>query len=398
MATTITTLLNHLECTGCGNKLPADVPQNLCPTCGKVLFARYDLAGMKAQLDRGDLSRRSPTMWRYRELLPVGDPDAVVTLGEGMTPLLPASRLARRFGLDSVLVKEEGLNPTGTFKARGISAAVSKARELGIRSIVMPSAGNAGAALAAYGRRAGIDVHVVIPSDTPETIRMEILFYGAHVYEVDGVINVAGRHARALRQEHQDWFDLSTLKEPYRLEGKKTMGFEIAEQMGWDVPDVVVYPTGGGTGLVGIWKALAELEALGWIGNRRPRMVVVQADGCAPIVRAFRDGAATATPWENPSTLAAGLRVPEAVGDYLMLGVVRESGGAAVTVSDKEILHAMRQFAQEEGIMACPEGGATLAAIPQLLDSGIVRPGERVVLMNTGSGLNYIEAVRQAVA
>jgi threonine synthase len=389
------TLLD-LECTACGHRADADEPHGVCPQCGKVLFARYDLDRLRATLPRDALLRRPPSLWRYFEALPVRDPANVVTLGEGMTPLLPFPRLARAFGLHALLVKDEGLNPTGTFKARGMAVAVSRACELGLKTLVAPSAGNAGAALAAYGARGGLDVHVILPEDTPPTIVAETRTYGVHVQLIDGLIDDAGRVARRLQAEHDGWFDVSTLREPYRVEGKKTLGYELAEQLDWSLPDVIVYPTGGGTGLIGMWKAFAEMEALGWVRGDRPRMVVVQAEGCAPMVRAFQASRTTAERWSDAHTIAAGLRVPAAIGDYLILGTVRESGGTCVAVSDAEILAAMLRFA-EEGLFASPEGAATLAALPRLHDAGLLGPKTRVALFNTGSGLKYGEAVQAAL-
>ncbi|MDQ7858083.1 MAG: threonine synthase [Armatimonadota bacterium] len=389
--------LLHLECTACGVHVDAAELHGVCPRCGKVLFARYALDRLRAALPRDALRGRPPSLWRYFEALPVRDPAHVVTLGEGFTPLLSLPRLAQAFDVRAVYVKDEGLNPTGTFKARGMAVAVSRARELGVRTLVAPSAGNAGAALAAYGARAGLDVHVILPEDTPPGIVAETRAYGVGVQLIRGLIDDAGRLARQLQAEHPGWFDVSTLREPYRVEGKKTLGYELAEQLDWSLPDLIVYPTGGGTGLVGMWKAFAELEALGWVGPARPRMVVVQAEGCAPIVRAFRDGRPTAERWTDASTIAAGLRVPAAIGDYLILKAVRESGGTALAVSDAEILAAMLRFAAS-GIFASPEGAATLAALPHLRDAGMLDPQSRVVLFNTGSGLKYPEAVGAALA
>ncbi|MDR7481317.1 MAG: threonine synthase [Armatimonadota bacterium] len=382
--------LLSLECTACGAHQDADRLHGLCPDCGKVLYPRYDLDAVRAAVDRGALASRPPNMWRYHELLPVRDPAHVVTLGEGGTPLLDAPRLARRFGLRRVWMKDEGQNPTGTFKARGLAAAVSRARELGVRAVSMPTAGNAGSALAAYAARAGIEAYIVMPQDTPEVNKAEVLAYGARAYAIDGVITDAGRLLRALTPG-RGWFDLSTLREPYRVEGKKTMGYEIAEALGWRLPDVIVYPAGGGTGLVGIWKAVTEMATLGWIGTHRPRMVAVQAAGCAPIVRAWEEGRDHAVSVADPRTLAPGLRVPAAVGDYLMLRVVRESGGAAVAVTDDEILAAMRDLAATEGVLAAPEAAATAAALPHLRIRGVLRPEDEVVLLLTGSGMKYTD-------
>jgi threonine synthase len=327
-------------------------------------------------------------MWQIPELMPVRDPVNIVSLGEGGTPLLAAPRLGARLGFSRLMIKEEGLNPTGSFKARGISAAVSKAKELGITALTIPTAGNAGSALAAYGARAGMAVEVFLPADTPALFKQEMRAFGATLYEVDGLIDQAGALARA-RAAEVGAFDVSTLKEPYRCEGKKTMGYEVAQQLGWRLPDVIVYPTGGGTGIVGMWKAFAEMEALGWISAQRPRMVSVQAAGCAPIVRAFEEGAERARPWEDAATYASGIRVPAAVGDYLILRAVRESGGRAVAVSEEEIADGARLISTLEGIFAAPEGGATLAAVLKLRERGEVRDDETVVLFNTGTGLKY---------
>ncbi|OFV83023.1 MAG: threonine synthase, partial [Acidobacteria bacterium RBG_16_64_8] len=390
--------LSHLECTACKKTWSADVLRNLCPSCGKVLFARYSIDHLRETLTRERLIRRPASIWRYLELLPVYARSSIVSLGEGMTPLIPAATLRKHLGVASLLVKDEGQNPTGTFKARGISVAVSKAKELGAKALVMPSAGNAGAALAAYGSRAALPVNIVLPAETPDTIKIECGLFGARVHEVDGSIRDAGRFVAELRLGNGSWFDVSTLKEPYRLEGEKTMGFEIAEQLGWELPDVILYPTGGGTGLLGIWKAFEELEALGWIRGRKPRMVVVQADGCAPIVNAFRQNRRTAEPWAQPHTVAAGLLVPEPVGDYLILDVVRQSRGTCLAVSDRDIISAMHELSVTEGLMASPEGAATLAGLKRLIDEGQIQRTDRVLLLNTGSGLLYTELMRQAAS
>jgi threonine synthase len=382
--------LLHLECTACGAQLDADRPHGLCPHCGRVLYARYDLDAVRVAVDRDALAARPPDMWRYHELLPVRDPAHVVTLGEGVTPLLDAPRLAQRFGLRRVWMKDEGKNPTGTFKARGLAAAVSRARELGVRAVAMPTAGNAGSALAAYAARAGLAAYIVMPRDAPVVNRAEVVAYGARAYAIDGVITDAGRALRDLAPA-RGWFDLSTLREPYRVEGKKIMGYEIAEALGWRLPDAIVYPAGGGTGLVGIWKAVAEMRALGWVGAGLPRMIAVQAAGCAPIVRAWEDGRDHAVPVSTPRTIAAGLRVPAAIGDYLMLRAVRESGGAAVAVGDDEILAAMRDLAATEGVLAAPEAAATVAALLPLRARGVLGPADEVVLLLTGSGLKYTD-------
>lgn len=385
--------LRALECTRCGGRYSPRELHNLCPACGKVLFARYDLDRVRAEVPRQALAGREPTMWRYREVMPVDDPANIMTLGEGMTPLLPLPAAGRHLGLRRVFVKEEGLNPTGSFKARGLSAAVSKAKELGVRAASMPSAGNAGSAAAAYCARAGIDLYLVMPVDVPHVNQVECDVYGAHTYLIHGLINDAGRSLRE-QARAQGWFDLSTLKEPYRVEGKKTMGYELAEQCDWSLPDVIIYPTGGGTGIVGMWKAFAEMEALGWIGPRRPRMVVAQAAGCAPMVRAHREGRQQAEPWANAHTIAAGLRVPEAIGDYLILQAIRESGGAAYALADEQILHDMRELAALDGVFACPEGAAAYGALKLMVEEGRVGPDERVVVFNTGAGIKYVDLLR----
>ncbi|HET6982688.1 MAG TPA: threonine synthase [Myxococcaceae bacterium] len=384
--------LSHLQCSACGRTHDADRLQNLCPDCGKVLLARYDLERAARTLSRESVAARARGMWRWRELLPVRDERNVVSLGEGDTPLLPVPRLGARAGLSRLLLKDEGTNPTGSFKARGIAAAVSRARELGARDVALPTAGNAGGALAAYAARAGLGAHVYMPVDAPELNRKESAVYGAEVVLVRGLINDCGAWVKR-RAAEAGWFDLSTLKEPYRAEGKKTMGLELAEQLGWEVPDVIVYPTGGGTGLVGIWKALDELEQLGWIGSRRPRMVAVQTEGCAPIVRAFREGLDHAPAVQGARTSISGLRVPVAVADSIMLALIRRSGGTALTVTDEEALAGMREIASTEGVYAAPEGGAVWAGIKKLVSSGLVDRDERVVLMNTGTGLKYGELV-----
>jgi len=359
----------------------------MCPDCARPLLARYDLESARA-MGRDALITDEPTMWRYRALLPVQDESGEVSLGEGFTPLLHARRLGEELGLPHLYIKDEGLNPTGSFKARGLAVAVSRARELGAGEIVIPSAGNAAGAMAAYAAKAGLAAHVFMPGDVPIPFRLECQALGAEVTLVDGLITDCGREARKGAEEH-GWFDVSTLKEPYRLEGKKTMGYELAEQFGWELPDVIIYPTGGGTGLIGMWKAFGEMAEMGWIGPHRPRMVTVQAAGCAPIPRAFDAGEEFAAPWEGARTVAAGLRVPAAVGDFLILRALRESKGTAVSVSDEALVEAQMRIGRLEGIFACPEGGATLAALEALLAQGWVSPDERVVLFNTGTGLKY---------
>jgi threonine synthase len=386
--------LSHLVCTNCHKRHSADELQTVCAECGKVLFAEYDLAGVRHSVTPGDLATRRWDMWRYAELLPIRDERNVVSLGEGLTPLVQVRRQAAErlgFGGGDVHLKDEGQNPTASFKARGLSVAVSRALELGARAIALPSAGNAGGAAAAYAAAAGLECHVVMPRDVPELNRVEAGVYGAEVTLVDGLISDAGRLVREQAPVH-GWFDVSTLREPYRQEGKKTMGIELAEQGGWGddcLPDVIVYPTGGGTGIVGMRKAFDELGALGWIGARRPRMVVVQSEGCAPIVRAFERGERFAKPWANAQTIAAGLRVPAAIGDYLILDAVRESGGTAVAVSEQAIVEAQLEMGRLVGVYAAPEAAATWAATRELRQRGFLDGTERVVLFCTGMGLKY---------
>ena len=385
--------LTNLECTYCGIELSADEPHRTCPDCGKVLYPRYDLQSASAALKREDLKERPPNMWRYFEVMPVLDEANVVTLGEGFTPIFKTNRLATDTGCSSLFIKDEGLNPTASFKARGLGAAVSKAKELGITKLTMPSAGNAAGAMTAYAAKAGMEAYVFMPKDAPEANRVEVEISGANLELVDGYITDAGRIS-AQRAEELGLFDVSTLREPYRVEGKKTMGYEIAEQMGWTLPDVILYPTGGGTGIVGMWKAFSEMETMGWIDSKRPKMFAVQSEGCAPIVRAFNEGTEFAEPWENPHTLAAGIRVPAAIGDYLILQSLRESGGGAITVSEEEILSDLRAVASLEGMFICPEGAAIVAALRKLLADGTLSPDESILLLNTGSGLKYLDMIR----
>lgn len=390
-------MLTHLECPRCGADRETGGLQNLCD-CGSPLLARYDLARVRDTINPATVASRPPTLWRYRELLPAAVHEHPVTLGEGFTPLVPACRLGARYGLSALQVKDESGNPTGSFKARGMSVAVTMALHRGARALCLPSAGNAGSAAAAYGARAGLPVHVFIPSDTPPLFERELRALGAAVTLVDGVLTDA---ARAMQEAAQgrDWFDLSTLKEPYRVEGKKTMGYELAEQFGWRLPDVVLYPTGGGTGIVGMWKAFEELEMLGWIEpGRRPRLYSVQAAGCAPIVAAFASGADSAASFPNPRTFASGLRVPRAIGDFLILNALRESGGGAVAVTDEEIRTAWHEIGRVEGLFAAPEGAATWAGLRRLLAEGSVRSDESIVLFNTGTGLKYADSFDGAVA
>jgi threonine synthase len=385
--------LSHLECTACGDRFEADALHRTCPRCGKVLFARNDLAALRADMPSPSLEGRAWDLWRYRELLPIRDDRFALGLGEGGTPLLRVPRAAARADLErgELLVKDEGANPTGSFKARGLSVAVARAAELGALDVALPSAGNAGAAAAAYAAAHGLACHVAMPRDAPTSTQEEVALYGGELLLVDGLIDAAGALIRE-RAATDGWFDVSTLREPYRAEGKKTMGIELAEAGGWAdawCPDVVVYPTGGGTGIVGMWKAFDELEQLGWIGSKRPRMVVVQSTGCAPIVRAYEQGAEHAEPWVDARTLAAGIRVPSAIGDYLILAAVRDSGGTAVAVTDEEIVEAQLALGRLTGINAAPEGAATYAALSHLRDSGFLGGDERVVLFNTGTGLKY---------
>jgi threonine synthase len=380
---------DHLECSACDTTYAPTTLVNLC-TCGAPLLARYRLEEAAAALDRDQLEGQ--TLWRYHAMLPVQSPAGVVSLGEGMTPLLRAERLGKRLGLNHLYIKDESLNPTGSFKARGLALAIARAAELGVTRVAIPSAGNAGGATAAYAARAGLESYVFMPRDVPHAFIIECQINGAHVELVDGLITDAGRRVAAGRDEY-GWFDLSTLKEPYRVEGKKTMGYEVAEQFDWELPQVIIYPTGGGTGLIGMWKSFDEMEALGWIDSHRPRLVSVQAAGCAPIVRAFESGATRAEPWQNAATMAAGLRVPSAVGDALMLRALRESEGTAVAVSEAEILWGVKEIGQSEGLFVCPEGGAALAGLRRLVEQGWIDREERVVLFNTGSGLKYLDAL-----
>jgi threonine synthase len=381
------TFVTHLECAYTGERYEADRPHNLSKA-GKPLLVRYDLPGVAKSLSREALARRAPDLWRYRELLPVRRIEDIVSLGEAMTPLVRMPRLEKALGGGELLIKDEGRLPTGSFKARGLVMAVSMAKAFGIRHMAMPTNGNAGAALAAYASRAGIKTTVFCPEDTPEVNVSEIELQGATIYRVNGLIDDCGKIVGEGAGK-VGWFDTSTLKEPYRIEGKKTMGLELAEQLGWDVPDVIFYPTGGGTGLIGMWKAFAELEAIGFIGKKRPRMVAVQASGCAPMVRAFEAGVEHATRFQNAHTIAAGIRVPQAVGDFLILRAVRESGGYAVAVDDDAIRQAVDEVARQEGFLMCPEGGATYAAYKLGLADGRVSRTERAVLFNCASGLKY---------
>lgn len=382
--------VTHLYCSACAKEFPSGKLYNLC-TCGKPLLVAYDLRTAGSRMTTSSLAGRVPSLWRYNEVLPLDNHEHRLSLGEGMTPLHHARRLGRELGMRDLYVKDESLNPTGSFKARGMSVAISMAKELGVKKVAAPSAGNAAGALAAYAALGGMEAHLFIPRDTPKANIIECKAMGARVTLVDGLITDCGKIV-AERKEAEGWFDLSTLKEPYRIEGKKTMGYELAEQMQWQLPDVILYPTGGGTGLVGMWKAFDEMEKMGWIGSARPRMVVVQASGCAPIVEAFRQGLSSGAAIGNPHTVASGLRVPKAIGDFIMLDILKKSGGTAVTVTDDELVSGARTIGSSEGIFAAPEGGALLPALVQLLENGTVGRNERVVLFNTGAGLKYLEA------
>jgi threonine synthase len=388
---------SHLECSvPCGaGPFDARARHHVCPSCGMPLLARYDLARAKSEWSRDRLTGRPPTMWRYQEVMPIFPGETPVTLGEGFTPLLRTCRLAKLVGVDRLFIKDEACNPTNSFKARGQSAALTRARALGATTITLPTAGNAGNAAAAYAAAAGIRCEVFMPRDAKQPFIDECRLYEANITLVDGLITDAGRLAGEKARE-LGWYDVSTLKEPYRAEGKKTMGYELAEQMHWELPDWIIYPTGGGTGMVGMWKAFAEMEALGWIGPKRPKMVTVQPTGCAPIVRAFEQGTERAALWEAPDTQAHGLRVPKAIGDFLVLRAIRESGGTALAVDDRQMVDDMIAIGRLEGVSAAPEGAAALSALRVLREQGRVRPDESVVLFNTGGALKYLEVLRTA--
>jgi threonine synthase len=384
--------LTHLECTYCGETYADDQRMTTCPACGKVLYARYDLAQAATQLTKASLAARPWNLWRYHELMPIQDPANALTLGEGGTALLETPRLGASFGFARLLVKDEGRNPTGSFKARGLCAAVSRAKELGVTAVSIPSAGNAAAAMSAYAANGGLDAYVFMPRDAPAVMKAECTAYGAKVFLVQGLINDAGKIGK-IGCDARGWFDVSTLKEPYRAEGKKTMGLELAEQLGWRLPDAIIYPTGGGTGIVGMWKAFAELEAMGLIGSERPKMIVVQAEGCAPIVKAFQEGKRHAELWPGAQTIAPGVRVPVAIGDYLILDAVRESGGTCIAVSDADLMAGVRDLAAQEGIFASPEVGAVVAAAKQLRANGFLKTDDETVLFATGAGMKHTELI-----
>ena len=383
--------VTHLECAACGLRHEARRLHNLCTQCGKPLLVRYDLKRAADSLTKEKLADREPDLWRYREVLPVEHDENIVNLGEGFTPLVHASRLGAQLGLSQLYIKDEGQNPTQSFKARGMAAAVSMAKELGAKKLAVPSAGNAAGALAAYAARAGLEAFIFMPIDTPRANVIECEQTGAQVTLMNGLITDCGAEV-VRRKEAEGWFDVSTLKEPYRIEGKKTMGYELAEQFDWELPDVIIYPTGGGTGLIGMWKAFDEMEQMGWIGSKRPRMVTVQAAGCAPIVRAFEEGKRFADEFPNAQTTASGLRVPRAIGDFLILDALRASGGTALAVTDKELIDATKVIGAAEGIFCAPEGAACLPALQKLMAEGSVKADERVVLFNTGSGVKYVES------
>jgi threonine synthase len=390
------TFVTHLECAATGERHAADVVHNLS-RAGKPLLVRYDLDGVRTALSKEALAHRAPDLWRYRELLPVRRVQDIVSLGEAMTPIVQLPKIAAKMGGGELLVKDEGRLPTGSFKARGLVTAVSMAKALGIKHMAMPTNGNAGAALAAYASHAGIKTTIFCPEDTLEVNVSEIGLQGAKVFRVNGLIDDCGKIVGDGKAK-VGWFDVSTLKEPYRIEGKKTMGLELADQLGWSVPDIIFYPTGGGTGLIGMWKAFAELEAIGFIGAKRPRMVAVQAAGCAPMVRAYEDGTEHAPRWENAHTIASGIRVPQAIGDFLILRAVRESGGFAIAVSDEAIAEGLEEVAREEGFLMCPEGAATYAAYKQSLADGRVKRNEQAVLFNCATGLKYpLPPIRRAL-
>ena len=382
--------ITHLECSLCATRFEPHRVHNLC-SCGGTLFVRYDLPEIRAIWTRDQVRSARPDLWRYLPVLPPQRPESIVSLGEGMTPLIRAPRLGAAIGSEQLWVKDEGLNPTASFKARGMTTAITMAKELGIRKIAIPSAGNAASAAAAYAAAAGIEAHIFMPKDVPQSNYIECKTLGATVTLVDGLISDCARIV-AERKDQEGWFDMSTLREPYRVEGKKTMGYEVAEQFDWELPDAIFYPTGGGVGMIGMWKAFHELEQLGWIGVRRPKVIAVQAAGCQPIVRAFEQGAERSEFWQNASTIAAGLRVPKPLGDVLILNILRESAGSAIAISDEDILDAGRELASLEGIFAAPEGAACVAAARKLIASQFLKPADRMVLYNTGSGLKYLDA------
>jgi len=384
--------LTHLECTWCGKTHPHPQSIRTCPSCGKVLFARYDLQSLKNEVNREVFRNRPNNMWRFFELMPVIDESNVVSLGEGVTPLIHAKNLGESLKISNLYIKDEGLNPTGSFKARGLSAAVSKAKEVGETKVTMPTAGNAGGALAAYAARAGIESTIFMPKDAPNANQQECKILGSKLVLVDGLINDAGRLSQDMAERDQ-LFDLSTLREPYRAEGKKTMALELAMDLGWRAPDIIIYPTGGGTGIVGMWKAFEELRELGWIDSPQPKFISVQAEGCQPLVKAMEEGNPTTKPWPNATTIAAGLRVPSVFADYIILRIIRETGGTVLSVSDSDMIDAIKEIGSKEGIFTCPEGAATLVALKKLIKQGSLNGSETVVLMNTGSANKYLDVL-----
>lgn len=385
----------HLECPRCFETFDASKPQNVCEACEGPLLVAYDMRALMAEADADEIATREPTMWRYREFLPVQDEENIVSLGEGFTPLIDAGALGEPVGLPNLIIKDEGLNPTGSFKARGASCGISRCLELGIETVALPTAGNAGGAWAAYGAAAGIGVHVTMPTDAPAINRLEAELFGAHVTTVEGLISAAGARTARDIAEH-GWFDVGTLREPYRIEGKKTLGLEICEQLGWEFPDAIVYPAGGGVGVIGMWRAFEQLREIGWVSGKLPRLIVVQSSGCAPLVRAFDQGRDESELWTGASTVAAGLRVPKALGDFLVLRAIRETGGTAIAVDDDRIVAGMRAIGRETGVSAGPEGAATLAGARGLVERGALRAGDRVVLINTGTALKYPEVLARA--
>ncbi|MDQ2899412.1 MAG: threonine synthase [Acidobacteriota bacterium] len=390
MTTLPLSTVTHLECSLCKKTFEAGEPHNLCE-CGGPLLVRYDLELARRAWSKEQVKLGPNSMWRYAPVLPARQQASIISLGEGMTPLLKADRTGGRLGARDLWIKDEGLNPTGSFKARGLSCAITMCLELGIRKVAIPSAGNAASALAAYAARAGIEAYIFMPRDVPQANFIECKSYGANVTLVDGLISDCAKIVNS-RQKEEGWFDITTLKEPYRIEGKKTMGYELAEQLDWKLPDAIFYPTGGGVGLIGMWKAFDELEAMEWIGGKRPKMIAVQVEGCQPVVRAYEQGKARSEFWDNAHTVASGLRVPKPLGDFLILDAVRASGGTAIAVNDRELIDAGIELASEEGMFVAPEGAACVAALAKLLQSGFLRPEERIVIYNTGSGLKYLEA------
>jgi threonine synthase len=387
------TTVTDIYCPKCASRYPIDTVITLCE-CGAPLLIDYDYDEAAGLLRPDMLNSRPASMWKYREVLPVKDDVNIVSLGEGGTPLLPSQAIGKKLGVPELYFKDETMNPTGSFKARGLGMAVSRAKELGIKNLIIPTAGNAGSALAAYAARAGLECLIIMPKDVPAPFLVDCVYHGAQIELVEGTIKDCGARA-AERTKNEGWFSIATLKEPYRIEGKKTMGYELAEQFDYHLPDVIIYPTGGGTGLIGMWKAFAEMEKMGWIKGPKPKMISVQADGCAPIARAFEQGRDHAEEWENPHTLAAGLRVPGAVGDFLMLQAVRESGGLALAVSDAELMDQTRELASAEGIFSSPEGGASVACLKKLIEMEFVKSSDRVVVFITGSGYKYLDVLEQ---